>query len=308
MKKVGLKLFVKIFVLGIVALFAGCKDVGLGESVDTKAPTVKITYPPSLAIIRDSFVLYGDCWDDKNVKTVKVSVSKKDEASDSSSLETILTDIPAQIDQKQQHWSLTLNKYDASDENFFNGWQLADGTYVITVTVSDGQSSVSDSRTFDIDNTAPVFVIKNPGVLKTSSASPSAYGSIFTIEGTISELHAVTSMDVTVFNGENQIVSHENYDGEELDSFREENIEISGGTSVIIAQSGSSSDTRYSQIYGEGEGTQQFTCSIKLSDDAKRYVTPPESSDSRTAEEISSDERGIQPAACTFTTTFMTVF
>ena len=31
MKKVGLKLFVKIFVLGIVALFAGCKDVGLGE-------------------------------------------------------------------------------------------------------------------------------------------------------------------------------------------------------------------------------------------------------------------------------------
>ncbi|WP_178843938.1 hypothetical protein [uncultured Treponema sp.] len=293
MKKVALKLFfVEIFALGLLTFFAGCKDVGLGESVDTKAPTVKITYPPSLAIIRDSFVLYGDCWDDKNVKTVKVSVSKKDEASDSSSLETILTDIPAQIDQKQEHWSVTLNKYDLSAENYYNGWQLADGTYVITVTVSDGQSSVSDSRTFDIDNTAPVFVIKNPGVLKTSSASPSAYGSIFTIEGTISELHAVTSMDVTVFNGENQIVSHENYDGEELDSFREENIEISGGTSVIIAQSGSSSDTRYSQIYGESEGTQQFTCSIKLSDDAKRYVTPPEGSDSRTAEEISSDERG----------------
>ena len=35
--------------------FAAC-EVGLGSAVDTQPPTVAIAYPPSLSIIRESFV------------------------------------------------------------------------------------------------------------------------------------------------------------------------------------------------------------------------------------------------------------
>ena len=58
-----------------VSLFAvaGC-DVGLGESVDTSAPTLSIEYPPIAAVIKDTFVLYGSCDDDKDVASVSVQV------------------------------------------------------------------------------------------------------------------------------------------------------------------------------------------------------------------------------------------
>ena len=54
-------------VLSISLLFAffSCgEDSGLGASVDTKAPGISITYPPSDAIIRDTFVFGGTCSDD----------------------------------------------------------------------------------------------------------------------------------------------------------------------------------------------------------------------------------------------------
>ncbi len=99
-------------------------------------------------------------------------------------------------------------------------------------------------------------------------------------------------MDVTIYDESGNIVSKENYNGEEINSFREENIETAGGTSVIIAQAGS---PRYDGIYGnvnETRGTQRYTCSIKLTDNAKKYTAPPVDTDSRTAEEAVADEKG----------------
>ena len=277
-----------IMLCALVCAAGSCK-VGLGDSVDTKAPSVKIVYPDpnTNAIIRDTFILYGDCDDDKQITAVKVTLVNKLTG------ETVLEDAPATVDSSSKHWRIDLNKY--SPENRYAGWQLADGTYSATVRAYDGShdsssdENSSDSSTFDIDNTPPVFVIKNPGVVKSGSSSPSAYGSIFTIEGTIAELHSVSSMDVTIYDESGSIVSKENYNGEEISSFREENIETAGGTSVIIAQAGSA---RYDGIYGDSSGTQKYTCSIKLTDNAKKYVAPPESSDQRTAEEAAADEKG----------------
>ena len=277
-----------IMLCALVCAAGSCK-VGLGDSVDTKAPSVKIVYPDpnTNAIIRDTFILYGDCDDDKQITAVKVTLVNKLTG------ETVLEDAPATVDSSSKHWRIDLNKY--SPENRYAGWQLADGTYSATVRAYDGShdsssdENSSDSSTFDIDNTPPVFVIKNPGVVKSGSSSPSAYGSIFTIEGTIAELHSVSSMDVTIYDESGSIVSKENYNGEEISSFREENIETAGGTSVIIAQAGSA---RYDGIYGDASGTQKYTCSIKLTDNSKKYVAPPESSDQRTAEEAEADEKG----------------
>ena len=277
-----------VMLCALVCAAGSCK-VGLGDSVDTEAPSVKIVYPDpnTNAIIRDTFILYGDCDDDKQITAVKVTLVNTDTG------ETVLRDEPATVDSSSRHWRIDLNKY--SPENRYAGWQLADGKYTATARAYDGShDSSSDekssaSSSFEIDNTPPVFVIKNPGVVKSGSSSPSAYGSIFTIEGTIAELHSVSSMDVTIYDESGSIVSKENYNGEEISSFREENIETAGGTSVIIAQAGSQ---RYVGIYGDASGTQKYTCSIKLTDNAKKYVAPPESADRRTAEETAADEKG----------------
>ena len=282
-----------VFAMMLCALVcvAGSCKVGLGDSVDTEAPSVKIVYPDpnTNAIIRDTFILYGECGDDKQITAVKVTLVNKLTG------ETVLEDAPATVDSSSKHWRIDLNKY--SPENRYAGWQLADGTYSATVRAYDGShDSSSDekssaSSTFDIDNTPPVFVIKNPGVVKSGSSSPSAYGSIFTIEGTISDLHSVSSMDVTIYDESGNIVSKENYNGEEISSFREDDIASLGeaSVSVIIAQAGSA---RYDGIYGDSSGTQKYTCSIKLTDNAKKYVAPPESADQRTAEEAAADEKG----------------
>ena len=280
-----------VFAIMLCALIcaAGSCKVGLGDSVDTEAPSVKIVYPDpnTNAIIRGTFILYGECDDDKQITAVKVTLVNTDTG------ETVLRDEPATVDSSSKKWRIDLNKY--SPENRYAGWQLADGKYTATARAYDGShDSSSDekssaSSSFEIDNTPPVFVIKNPGVVKSGSSSPSAYGSIFTIEGTIAELHSVSSMDVTIYDESGSIVSKENYKGEEISSFREENIETAGGTSVIIAQAGSA---RYDGIYGDSSGTQKYTCSIRLTDNAKKYVAPPESADRRTAEEAAADEKG----------------
>ncbi|MFA6937168.1 MAG: Ig-like domain-containing protein [Treponema sp.] len=70
-----LSVFIKIFSFGIVCSFLllSCQ-IGLGASVDTEAPTVEITYPPSNVAVRGEFTLAGNCADDKEVSGIEVSV------------------------------------------------------------------------------------------------------------------------------------------------------------------------------------------------------------------------------------------
>ena len=262
-------------------------DVGLGESVDTQAPAIEITYPPVSAVIRDSFILYGSWTDDKSVSKISVSVMNTE------TKEVVLSNVSAEIGSGS--WQIELNNKDDSNENYYNGWQFADGTYQISVVATDnaGHTSGTVSRTFDIDNTPPVFVISNPGVVKNGTSSASAYGSIFTIDGTIADDHTISSMDVTIYDSDGKIVSKETYDGEEIESFHEDDISTAGGTSVTIAQYGENPDERYEAIYGDDKtaGPKSYTCSIKLTDSAQVYQSPTDSS-SRSAEQVKADSTG----------------
>lgn len=259
----------------LIAAAVSC-NVGLGESVDTEAPKLEITYPPVSAAIRDSFILYGTCSDDKEVTSVKVTMM------DTATNETVLSEVSAQVNSDT--WQIKLNSYDTSNSSYCNGWQFADGTYQVNVTAYDnaGHSSGTASRTFDIDNTPPVFIISNPGVVKTGTTSPSAYGSIFTVEGTIADDHTIGSMDVIIYNESGEVVSNETYNGEQISSFHEDDIPTAGGTSVIIAQYGSE---RYETLHSAAEGTEYYTASIKLTDNAKIYQNPTEESNSTTGNE-----------------------
>ena len=275
------------FFAALASVFAmvGC-DVGLGEVVDTQAPALAISYPPLNATIRDSFILYGTWSDDKGVSSVSVKVVNTETKETVDSLSATVN--------SDKTWQVSLNEYD-SDTGYY---KYKDGTYQVSITAYDGagHSSGESSRTFDIDNTAPVFIISNPGVVKSDNLEASAYGSVFTIDGTIADDHTISLMDVAIYDQSGSLVSHETYDSEQIDFFREEEISTAGGTSVTIAQYADSpsttANTRYSDVYGtdSSAGTKYYYASVTLTDSAQIYQNPTGSE--RSAADVKTDSLG----------------
>ena len=246
-------------------VFESC-DVGLGESVDTIPPTISITYPPTSSVIRDAFVVSGTWVDDKGVSLVKVTLKNEETG------ETVASRFAG---LGIGTWNTSFNVA-SKDESGKLIYPIPDGKYTISVTAMDlsGRISATSYRSIEIDNTAPVFVISKPGVLvdnnSSSALKASPFGSIFRIVGSIAEAHSVKSMEVKVFakNGE----------GEPIASWKEEDINISGGTSVTFARFTNSKDKndylhkRYIDIYGDGTtGSKEFSCSVTLTDSAGVY-------------------------------------
>ena len=246
-------------------VFESC-DVGLGESVDTIPPTISITYPPTSSVIRDAFVVSGTWVDDKGVSLVKLTLKNEETG------ETVASRF-AGIGIGTWNTSFNVASKDESGKLIY---PIPDGKYTISVTAMDlsGRISATSYRSIEIDNTAPVFVISKPGVLvdnnSSSALKASPFGSIFRIVGSIAEAHSVKSMEVKVFakNGE----------GEPIASWKEEDINISGGTSVTFARFTNSKDKndylhkRYIDIYGDGTtGSKEFSCSVTLTDSAGVY-------------------------------------
>ena len=271
--------------LASVVAMAGC-DVGLGEVVDTQSPTLEIVYPPMAATVRDKFILYGTWSDDKGVSSVSVKVVNTETKETVDSLSATVN--------SDKTWQVSLNESD-SETGYY---KYKDGSYQISVTAYDGagHSSGESSRTFDIDNTAPVFVISNPGVVKSDNLEASAYGSVFTIDGTIADDHPISLMDVAIYDQSGSLVSHETYDSEQIDFFREEEISTAGGTSVTIAQYADSpsttANTRYSDVYGtdSSAGTKYYYASVTLTDSAQIYQNPTGSE--RSAADVKTDSLG----------------
>ena len=172
----GLFLFLFAAIFSFIT-FGGC-EVGLGSAVDTQAPVVSITYPPSLSIIRDTFVLSGTWSDDQGVKTVHIDVyQSKDEGKKliHSEEATVATD---------GTWSIDLNKFEKNNTSYYNGYEYSDGDYEIQVQAEDHAKHTSGiaSRTFSIDNTPPVLVITNPTTAG-DDATPAAFGQIVQLKG-----------------------------------------------------------------------------------------------------------------------------
>lgn len=231
-------------------------EVGLGDSVDTQAPVISITYPPSGAIIRDTFVLAGTCQDDKGVASMEVVVKNNE-------TQTSVTYKNVSIDKKT--WKISLNSFKDGK------WDFKDGKYSVDVTAKDssGRKSGISSRSFEIDNTAPVFFVSSPN--NTQMTNASKYGSVFKVNGTITEDHEVKTMEVTVFDSsKNSLVA-----------WNQQNVEITGGTSVTFAKYDESNTTkethtRYTSIYTapDSNGNQSYYCSVRLVDSAKVYSHP----------------------------------
>lgn len=244
------------------AFFFSC-DVGLGETVDVMAPIVSITYPPASSIIREKFCLYGSWTDDKGVMLIQVTVRNTD---------TGKTVYSGNASVGSGNWNVTLN---TPDEN--GKYPFPDGKYTVDVVAVDTSKRVSStsSRGFEIDNTPPVFVIKNPG--SKDIETPSSYGSIFKMNGSIAEAHSVKTFKVTVYDPDST-----DADGNpmQLAEWTESNVNTAGGTSVTFARYDESKadelHNNYAGIYtkADSSGNQSYYCSVLLSDNAGIYRTP----------------------------------
>ena len=259
MKKFLVCLPAVLFIL--LSVFILSCEVGLGESVDTEAPKISITYPDAKSVIKDRFVLAGECSDDRMVSSVQVTIL------DSSNNPVTGYELKAPVVESAksgQVWSVEINAKNAD-----GSYPLKDGKYTFRTIATDGagRKSAPFERDLEIDNTAPVFVINSPG----STDTETSYGSVLKVEGSIAEAHFVKSMALTVYDT----------NGIEKASWKEENINIAGGTSVTFAKYYSNTggtDTlleRYNNIYDSQKGGfQAFKCSVELTDSSCVYQKP----------------------------------
>lgn len=267
LKSLWTKVFFPAALLVSLGSVLSC-DIGLGEAVDVSAPTLTISYPPSGAVIRDSFVLAGECKDDVMINSVNVRVVSTNSGKEVYSGMATVTGTS---------WKITLNNFNESAYKATNGWQYADGTYEITAWATDnsGKTSGVSARSVDVDNTAPVFIIQSPGVTKKNvvvdGATPTAYGTVFTVSGTIVDLHDIGKFTMNFYDDT----------GAEIpgSTFIESTVPTAGGTEVTIATYvKDSTENQYYKLYkdfaSENSVSKKFFCSLALEDEAKVYKTP----------------------------------
>lgn len=241
----------------IFMLFFAC-SVGLGESVDTEVPKIEITYPPASSAVRDWFYLAGTASDDKGVASVSVS------AENISTNE--ITDLGTFTPEKDGTWAVKINEKDSAEN-----YKLKDGTYTFCMIAKDtsNQKSAPAYRTIEVDNTPPVFVIKNPGTIK--AAKPSAFGSILKIVGAAADDHDIYELSLAVYDNPAM-------EGEPKAVISEKNVDKTDGINVTLARynlavdSGAAADelhNNYLKIYdAAGGGNQNFFASVTLKDSA----------------------------------------
>ena len=273
MRKEGLRTLLRIVRGGVVFLFlfallACGEDTGLGASVDTEAPKLAITYPPSSAVIREDFVFAGTCSDDKGVSSVVATIKNVD---------TGLT-FEEKATVTGNNWSVALNKKKGEGLNDWGliEYEYPDGKYEISVVAYDGvgHTSGTNTRTVEIDNTPPIFFITSPQIDDLSDMTN--YGTRFKIVGTIADEHKVKSMKVVVYDKDGNVVADS-----ETNPITVNNVTTAGGTSETVASylnmetTGNKLNDNYIAIYfadnPDRTGTVEYKCTVTLTDEAQVY-------------------------------------
>lgn len=267
------KLFGVASAIASLFVFTTC-TIGLGSIVDTREPELSISYPPESSVIREAFVLSGTCSDDIQVASVKVRIKNAN---------TNKTYGPFDAEIQDETWKITLN-----NEGDFNGFEYPDGRYSIeawAVDTSKRKSGIT-SRTFDIDNTAPVLYLSKP-LSKGSDAEITSFGKQFKISGEISDLHTTETLNV----------SFKEYDSglgqlseEPIDISITGGIEISPDVPLMIARYYTSADAsgderktimreNYLKLFPDADENSDpsdkiFYCTFELKDNARIFQTP----------------------------------
>ena len=254
-------IFALVFGFGLVAItalatLASC-EVGLGSAVDVLTPELAITYPATGTIVKGKFALSGTCSDDGQIDHITITVRATEDSG------TGITRVyPVEyIDEVNHKWLCVIDPADAKNA-------LIDGNYEATVEIADkANHKNSKSRSFTIDNTAPVIAITRPSAIAPEDASSTdydSYGQDFIISGHVGDACDSKYMSVTIYDME----GNKKYT-------TPSKIKIDSDFSITLAsygaEPGSSEKTAYEAIYGTDKeaGTKRFLCAITGSDSAE---------------------------------------
>jgi hypothetical protein len=186
MKKSGLFCFFAGMALMSFTIFNSC-EIGLGESVDVESPVIIFDEnPPTSAVIRSAFPVSGTWKDDGSISKVSVV------------LENLATHTKYTFDgtTKDNTWSATIDPIKS---------KIPDGKYEATITLSDnGGHTSSSSRSFTIDNTAPVVVLSRPSSEADESDENKieSYGQYLTLEGQAADDNNIECIIVKFYSKE----------------------------------------------------------------------------------------------------------
>ena len=245
MKKRGLlSILVGMAVLSFT-LFNSC-EIGLGESVDTAAPSIKIDSPNTSAIIRDAFAIKGTWSDDGTISRIEVILTNT---------ETKKEDTFGGQMGSGDNWSCVINPKEAG---------IKDGKYEATIRIYDnGGHSTTTSRAFVIDNTPPVVVLSKPSSSSTETDTNKieSYGQYLTLEGQAADDNDIEKIIIRFYSKDNPAKL----------LYEKEITSIPPTISLDVAKF--LDNDVYSAIYGNEKeaGEKEFTCEIIAYDGAKRY-------------------------------------
>ena len=257
-------LFGSILVLCLIAFssiaaFISC-EVGLGEAVDVNAPSIEITTPETSAVIRDTFALVGNWSDDGSIKEVTVTLRNTKTGKTYDDFEATVTQDADSEDYKGV-WSSVINPVEG---------KIPDGSYEASVIITDnGKHKTEITRTFTIDNTAPVLVLSRPSSDKDSADNlVQSYGQYLTVEGQAADDNDIKSIVIRFFSKDNP----------EKELWKKEITSIPPTISLDVAKF--LDNDVYTNIYGDTkDGEKYYYCTITAYDSAKRIPLAGEESD-----------------------------
>ena len=270
MKKNNVFLVLSIFGVSFLSFFS-CKP-GLGDAIDTKAPTISISSPTDNFCVRDNFILQGTQSDDRGV--TKITVSLKQVENEKIIYDDFEPKFKTVSDEKEEPWTCEINTVEKDSDGNVIKHLIKDGTYTATVTAYDSYNQKNVvTKTFVIDNTPPLVILDTPSSEKLDGAD--SFGQNFYLNGQVYDKNEIDFIDVSVFE----------YDEATSEILEEKaTIKLSDiGTSLeseTVADWERETETStgkinyYKQIYGEEEkaGNKKFYFKLNSHDKARKLL------------------------------------
>ena len=249
------RLFAFLSVLSLLiieSLLTFSCEVGLGPAVDISAPSVVISSPRDSAVIRGEFALMGTWSDDGTLDKINVILNS---TSNPSLKYEFSGEFTGNAQDEQKNWRCVINPLSETKP-------IKDGEYKATVyTIDTAKHTTILTKTFTVDNTAPVIILQRPGTASDSENADS-YGQKFTLQGQGADSSNINRIDIHVYSDKDCL----NF----LKTVSLNNVPLN-----IALDVASFKEDAYTAIYGSSEknGAKQLYCKIDAYDSAQKYPT-----------------------------------
>lgn len=232
-------------------IFGSC-EIGLGSAVDTEPPSVSIETPGVDVVIRDNFAIKGTWSDDGEIESLTAVLERTDGLTEP--FEFAGEVATNEGDDNSGTWKILVDP---------KAQGILDGTYQVTISIKDkGEHVTTQTRTFTIDNTAPLIVLQRPSS-KSDSTSVDSYGQSFTLTGQAADDNNVSLIKVKIYSDPECTSLIHTVDLKNVPPTIE----------LDVAKFVEGEQNDYSKIYGSTtkDGEKQFYCAIEAYDGAQRY-------------------------------------